>query len=696
VALSIGELIGYVRLDTSGVQRGVAQTERGLGSVRGAVKGVGVALGGIAVGSAIKDSVSLEAAYSKTMAQMKAATGATGSEMGKLNKLAMKLGAETSFSASDAAGAMLELAKAGVHTSDIMGGALAGTLTLAAAGDTDLATASTIAANAMNTFGLKGNQMNKVAAALAGGANASSASVESLGQALSQVGPGATNAGLSLQETVATLAAFDSAGIKGSDAGTSLKTMLAALVPQTDKAKAAMEKYNLKFVDAHGNFRSISNIAQQLRKGLGGLSEAQRTQALTTIFGSDASRAATVLMKNGAKGIQGYIKATNDQAAAQKMAKANMSGTTGALERMHGAIETAELALGQFLAPTVTKLAGLIGVLAGWLTKATEVMGKHTHIVKGVAIALAALTLVVYAHSTAMAVSAAGGMVQWLAQVRIISGAIKVWTAVQWLLNAAMSANPIALVVIAVVALVAAFVIAWKKSEKFREVVTKAWDAVKSAIVTGAQAVLNFLRNHWPIILAVLTGPIGVAVLLIVKHWDRIKSAGTTMVNWVKGIPGKLGALAGKFSSAGRSLIQAFVNGMKHAAGIVSGIAGNVWDSVKGLLNGAIDKINASLEFKISLPGPDIHVNPPNIPHLATGGRAFGGQLAVIGEGREPETVLPDSLLRGLLEKAHAAGVSQGRNSGRSGPLIGQVNTLPGQDERQIAENLWWLTQTRG
>ncbi len=96
--------------------------------------------------------------------------------------------------------------------------------------------------------------MNVVSAALAGGANASTASVESLGHALSQVGPGAVNAGLNLNDTVGALAAFDNAGIKGSDAGTSLKTMLSRLVPQTAKAATAMKDANLDFTDANGNF----------------------------------------------------------------------------------------------------------------------------------------------------------------------------------------------------------------------------------------------------------------------------------------------------------------------------------------------------------------------------------------------------------------------------------------------------------
>lgn len=320
-------------------------------------------------------AVKTEADFSQQMNLIGAATGAGAAELGKLRDLAKEMGAQTSFSANEAAGAMLELSKAGLTPATIQAGALEGTLTLAAAGGTDLATAATVASNALNTFGLRGKDMASVAAALAGGANASSASVESLAFGLSQVGPGAKNAGLSLQETVGVLSAFDAAGIKGSDAGTSLKTMLTRLVPSTDKARDAMRELGLDFTNADGSFQSIEQVAGQLQKKMGDLSAEQRTQALATIFGSDATRAASVLIDEGSKGVRKYIKATKDQGAAQGLAKARMAGTTGALERLSGAAETSKLVIGEALAPVVVRVADY---LSENLVPATEKAVKWT------------------------------------------------------------------------------------------------------------------------------------------------------------------------------------------------------------------------------------------------------------------------------------------------------------------------------
>lgn len=615
------------------------ETSGGFGAAHKSFKKLAAAVGAIGIGKIVKDSINLEAQFGQTMATLQAATGTSADEMKQLNDMALKLGADTAFSANEAADAMLELAKAGIKTKDIMGGGVAGTLTLAAAGGTDLATAATIASNAMNTFGLKGKDMESIAAALAGGANASTASVESLGMALAQVGPGATNAGLSLQQTVGVLAAFDNAGIKGSDAGTSLKTMLARLVPTTEKAKNAMEDLGLEFVDAHGNFKSISNISEQLHDKMGKLSQAERTKAMNTIFGSDATRAATVLMKEGAKGLDGFIKATKDQNAAQAMAKARMSGTAGALERLKGSVETAQLKIGQALAPAVQAVSN---ALAENLVPATDavirvfatvigLVGDHSTAATVLAGVIAALVVVTQLHAAVLAVTAAGGMVAWLKGVKLIATATKVWTAVQWALNASMIANPIGATIAAIAALIAIVVVIERKTGFFSKAWSKAWTAIKR----GASAVFDWLKENWPLILAILAGPIGLAALAIAKNFGKIKDGASAVYDWIKSIPDKLSNLADRFGNAGKALVTAFLNGFRNFGGMVADVAGNVWEALKGLINNAIQQINDGLPDKISLKGlPDINLPNNPIPLLARGG--IRGGLAIVGErGRE-------------------------------------------------------------
>lgn len=342
---------------TKGMVAGLAGGAAAVSRAAGALGAIG---GGYLAAGFIKSSVSIRAAFEDTLNQLGAVAKVPAADIERLSRLALQMGADTVFSANQAAEAMLELARGGLTAAQIEAGGLAGTLTLAAAGGLDMGRAATIASNAMSAFGLGAKDVAAVAAALAGGANASTASVDSLAQALSQVGPGAVNAGLSLQETVAVLAAFDAAGIKGSDAGTSLKTMLTRLIPASMEADATMKALGLSFVDVEGNIVPITQVAGQLQTALSGLSEAQRIAALNTIFGADATRAASVLMKEGAAGLAGYIAATNDMGAAQEVAAARMRGLPGALEQLSGSFETAKLAVGGFLAPAVTAGAGLL------------------------------------------------------------------------------------------------------------------------------------------------------------------------------------------------------------------------------------------------------------------------------------------------------------------------------------------------
>jgi TP901 family phage tail tape measure protein len=326
------------------------------------------ALAGVAgLGAVLKSSVELEASFSKTMNVMQATSGASGRQMKSLSKLAMKMGADTVFSAKDAADAMLELSRGGIKPAQIQAGALKGTLTLAAAGELSMGEAANIAVKSMGQFNLHGKDMGKIAAALAGGANASTASVRDMSTALAQGGLAANSVGFSIQETTGILAAFSNQGLIGSDAGTSLKTMLDRLVPTTKKASTEMQHLGLfseetgsAFVKRNGEFKSAAQIAGLLNKATKDLSSSERKRAITTIFGADAQRAATVLAKVGAKGVRDMTKATSNQAAAQKMANANMKGTAGALEQFKGSLETAKLQLGLFLAPYVQKGLGLL------------------------------------------------------------------------------------------------------------------------------------------------------------------------------------------------------------------------------------------------------------------------------------------------------------------------------------------------
>lgn len=286
------------------------------------------------------------AGFEKSMSGVAAVSGATAGQLDELRKAALDAGKATVFSASQAADAEAELAKAGVSTADILGGALRGSLDLAAAGGLDLASSATIAAQAMNVFDLAGRDVAHIADVLAAGANKSAADVGELGDALRQGGLIAKQTGLGLEDTVGALSLFADNALVGSDAGTSLKTMLMRLTPQTEQAASLMEQLGITAYDAQGNFIGLEKWAGRLQAGMKDLSPEARSAALNVIFGSDAARAAGVIYDAGAKGVREYTDAVNDQGAASRMASTQLDNLAGDFEALKGSIETAFIEAG--------------------------------------------------------------------------------------------------------------------------------------------------------------------------------------------------------------------------------------------------------------------------------------------------------------------------------------------------------------
>lgn len=309
-------------------------------------------------------AVKTAASFDRSMAQVKTATGLGGRGMKEMETLALKWGSETIFSANESAEAMLELTKSGISPAQTKAGALGATMNLAATEGLQLGKTAEIVGAAMNTFGLRANQAGRISDALAGGALESSASVGGLALSLSQGGQGAAEMGVSLEETVGTLAAFAQNGIQASDAGTSFKTFLARLNPATEKAKKLMGQLGLSFFDSEGSMLSMRGVAAELQRELGDMSDKERGAAFNVLFGSDARRAANIVFKEGATGLNKYIVATEKTGAAEKMAQAQMTGLAGSLENLKGSLETAAVHLGHALAPAVEASATAIGGLA--------------------------------------------------------------------------------------------------------------------------------------------------------------------------------------------------------------------------------------------------------------------------------------------------------------------------------------------
>ena len=249
----------------------------------------------------------------------------------------------------------------------------------------------------------------------------------------------------------------------------------------------------------------------------------------------------------------------------------------------------------------------------------------------------------------------------------------KISTAAQWLWNAALSANPIAIVVLAIAALVAGFVWAYQNVDWFREGVQTAFAWVQNAISN----VVTWVTANWPLLLAILTGPIGLAVLAITKNWDTIKGGAQAAVTW---ITDKWNGLIGWFESAPSRFAKA-----------AGGMFGGLWSSFRGEYNKIVGAWN---DFKLEIGGgsvlgvsiPRVTLNTPNIPMLADGGIATRATLAMIGEGRGPEAVVPLDRLPEFLDKVN------GRPSSGAGNRLPQFGELHvhGVSAADVMDEIEW------
>jgi TP901 family phage tail tape measure protein len=320
---------------------------------------VASAIGSAAIINAFRVAIQGFADYDAALTDVAAATRATESELSALEDAARSAGKTLGFSAREGLKGIEALSKAGVSNADIMGGALTGALSLAAAGSLDVGVAAETAAAAMTQFGLSGQDAAHVADLLAAAAGKSQGEVSDYAQALNQVGLVASQTGLTIEETTAALAAFGSAGLKGSDAGTSFKTMLLSLNGTSDESKALMQELGISAFDAQGKFVGLEKFAGNLQDALKDMSAQQRNSTLQTIFGTDAIRAANVLYNQGAAGIREWGDKVNDAGFAAETARIKNESLEGHFKKLSSAAENASNSFVEKLSPALKGIADI-------------------------------------------------------------------------------------------------------------------------------------------------------------------------------------------------------------------------------------------------------------------------------------------------------------------------------------------------
>jgi TP901 family phage tail tape measure protein len=573
---------------------GTAFTNEGGGVIRKGftkLKGqLGPLLIPVGIGGAIAAIGKIGIEYENNLNIFQAVTKATGSQMDIVANKARTLGADVKLpgvSAAGAAAAMTELSKAGFTVQQSMDAAR-GTLQLARIAHIDEAKAAEISANAVNAFGIKASEVDSVVDQLAATANSSSVEISDVSLSFKQAASvfsafqsPAVGSKEAITELNTAIAILGNNGIKGSDAGTSLKQMLLQLTGPTNQAKDLMAELALRaggatisleqqdavlhgskktreaaleairksnaglkdsgdiaFTSA-GKMRPLNQIIDLVTRGTKGMTDEEKSFAITQIFGADASRSVIALMKGGLGTYEKQRKAVLQTGSAATVAAAQNKGLGGAIDNVKSQFENMAIAVyNQVKGPLTKGLTGLANMLtpvAGGIERFGGFVSRNSDTIRDWAWAIGAVTAALKLNSLMLAVQAAGGLLAYIKGIRIVATTTRLWSGAQALLNATLLINPVGLIIIAITALVAGFILAYKHVGWFRNAVDAAWSGIKTAIA----AVVNWITGTiWPSLQRAWDGIAGGAMWLwhnaILPAWNGIKTAISVVVAAVK------------------------------------------------------------------------------------------------------------------------------------------------------------------
>ena len=309
------------------------------------------------VSLSLKNTVDTYGAFEESMSNVKAISGATGEEFEKLTAKAKEEGATTKFTAKDSADAFGYMAMAGWKTEDMLNG-IDGIMSLAAASNEDLATTSDIVTDALTAFGLQASDSGHFADVLAQASANANTNVGMMGESFKYVAPVAGALKYSVEDVSLALGLMANASVKGSMAGTSLKTSLANLAAPTDKMQGAMDRYGISLTKRNGEMKTLHEVLDNLRSSLGGLSETEQTAAASTIFGKEAMAGMLAIINASADDYNKLTAAVNNaDGASQQMADTMLDNMNGSFTLLQSAVDGAKIALGERLSPYLREFA---------------------------------------------------------------------------------------------------------------------------------------------------------------------------------------------------------------------------------------------------------------------------------------------------------------------------------------------------
>ena len=445
--------------------------------VTGVVTGLGTA------------AVKTAADFDTAMSQVAAVSGATGSDFDALRDKAREMGSKTKFSAAEAAEAMNYMAMAGWKTEDMLEG-IEGVMNLAAASGEDLATTSDIVTDALTAFGLSASDSGHFADILVAASSNANTNVSMMGETFKYCAPIAGALGFSAEDTAEAIGLMANAGIKGSQAGTALRTIMNNLTGDIQLSGQALGDVTIQTTNADGSMRDLSDILADCRGAFSQLTESEQAQAAEALVGKNAMSGFLALMNAGEGDINKLSSAiANCDGTAESMATTMQDNLAGQLQILKSQLEELAISFGDLLMPAIRTIVGWIQKFVDWLNSMDEGTRKVIITIALVAAAISPVLIIV-----GKVISAIGTIMTIIPKLADVINTVKTAFAA---LNTTMLANPIVLIIAAIAALVAAFIYLWNTNEEFRQFWINLWEDIKEIAIACWEAISSFLKEAW-------------------------------------------------------------------------------------------------------------------------------------------------------------------------------------------------------
>ena len=535
-------------------------------------------------------AVKTAADFDSGMSKVAAISGATGDDLDALRDKAREMGAKTKFSASEAASAMEYMAMAGWKTEDMLGG-IEGIMSLAAASGEDLATTSDIVTDALTAFGLSAQDSGHFADILAAASSNANTNVRMMGETFKYCAPIAGALGFSAEDVAEAIGLMANAGIKSTQAGTALRTIMNNLSGEVKITGAALGEVTIATTNADGSMRDLSDILADCRGAFSQLSESERAQAAEALVGKNAMSGFLALMNAAPEDIEKLSTAIdNCDGTAAQMAETMQDNLAGQLTILKSQLEELAISFGEMLMPAIRAIVSKIQAFVDKLNGMSESQRKAILTIGLIVAALGPLLVIIGTLISKVGV-AMQGFVKLATGVKKLGVAVKAGTGVFGKLGAALGgiSAPVLAIVAVVAVLIAAFKHLWDTNEEFRNAITGIWEGIVSKIQAFCQGIvdrLNALGFDFSSIVDVLKSLWGGLCQFLAPVFGAAFNVVSTVLGTVLDvITGLLDVFIGLFTGNWSQMWE----GVKE---IFSGI----WDGITGLFDTALNLLKSLAE----------------------------------------------------------------------------------------------------